>query len=59
VHFIFGSLDTSPGPANAALWQQAITSTNDAQCVADAPHEIADVQDGATAVANALTQNCH
>lgn len=59
VHFIFGSLDTSPGPANAALWQQAITSNNDAQCVADAPHEIADVQDGATTVASALTQNCH
>jgi len=59
VHFIFGSLDTSPGPANAALWQQAITSTNDAACVADAPHEIADVMDGATTVANALIQNCH
>lgn len=59
VHFIFGSLDNSPGPANAALWQQAITSTNDAQCVADAPHEIADVLDGATTVASALVQNCH
>jgi len=59
VHFIFGSLDTSPGPANAALWQQAITSTNDAQCVADAPHEIADVMDGATTIATALIQNCH
>lgn len=59
VHFIFGSLDTSPGPANAALWQQAIASTNDAECVADGPHEIADVMDGATTVANALIQNCH
>ncbi len=59
VHFIFGGLDTTPGVANAALWQQAITSTNDFACVADAPHEIADVPDGATTVANALIQNCH
>ena len=59
VHFIFGGLDTTPGVANAALWQQAITSSNDYQCVADAPHEIADVMDGATAVANTLIMNCH
>ena len=59
VHFIFGGLDNTPGVANAALWQQKITSTNDFECVADAPHEIADVQDGATTVANALIQNCH
>jgi hypothetical protein len=59
VHFIFGGLDATPGVANAALWQQAIISTNDFQCVADAPHEIADVQDGATTVASALVQNCH
>jgi len=59
VHFIFGGLDNTPGVANAALWQQAITSTQDFQCVADAPHEIADVLDGATTVASAIIQNCH
>jgi hypothetical protein len=37
----------------------AIASSNDYQCVADAPHEIANVMDGATAVANALIMNCH
>jgi hypothetical protein len=59
VEFIFGGQDTTPGAANAALWQQAITSTTSYQCVADAPHEIADVMDGATTVANQLIQNCH
>ena len=60
VHFIFGSLDNTPGPANAALYQQAITSHQDTpQCVADAPHEIADVLDGAQAVSSALIAGCH
>ena len=59
VHFVYGGLDNTPGVANAALWQQAITSTKDFECVADAPHEIADVQDGATAVAQDLINNCH
>jgi hypothetical protein len=59
IHFIFGGLDNTPGVANAALWQAAITSTQDFQCVADAPHEIADVMDGATTVATELIQNCH
>jgi hypothetical protein len=59
VHFIFGGLDNTPGVANGTLWQQAITSQNDTQCVADAPHEIADVQDGAQAVSDALIAGCH
>jgi len=59
VHFIFGGLDTTPGIANAALWQQAITSQNDFECVQDAPHEIADALDGAQAVANDLIAQCH
>jgi hypothetical protein len=59
VHFVFGGLDNTPGVANATLWQQAITSSNDFECVADAPHEIADVADGASTVANDLIQNCH
>jgi hypothetical protein len=59
VHFIFGSLDSGSGSALAVLWENAITSQHSHACVADAPHEIADVLDGAQAVATELTTNCH
>lgn len=59
VHFIYGGLDLSSGVAEAALWENAITSQHSSECVADAPHEIADVLDGAMAVANNLTAQCH
>ena len=59
VHFIFGSLDMGSGSALAVLWEQAITSTHSNECIADAPHKIADVLDGAQAIAKAMIANCH
>jgi hypothetical protein len=59
VHFVFGSLDSGSGSAEAVLWENAITSQHDSECVADGPHKIADVMDGATRIAMNLTSNCH
>ena len=59
VHFIFGALDLGSGSALAVLWENAITSTNSFECIADGPHQIADVMDGATAIATDLINNCH
>jgi hypothetical protein len=59
VHFIFGSQDSGSGSAEAVLWQNAITSQHDNVCVADGPHKIADVMDGATEIANDLISGCH
>lgn len=59
VHFIFGSLDSGSGSAEAVLWQNAITSQHDNVCVADGPHKIADVMDGATRIANDMISGCH
>ncbi len=59
VHFIFGAQDMGSGSALAVLWENAITSTHSSECVADGPHKIADVVDGAQTIANDLIQNCH
>jgi hypothetical protein len=59
VHFIFGSLDTGSGSAEAVLWENAITSQHDFKCVADGPHQVADVMDGATTIAADLIAGCH
>ncbi|HKS73641.1 MAG TPA: hypothetical protein VJQ82_10630 [Terriglobales bacterium] len=59
VHFLFGGMDTGSGSALAVLWEGAITSTHQHACVADAPHKMADVPDGAAAIANELITNCH
>jgi len=59
VHFIFGSQDFGSGAALAVIWENAITSSSSFECVADGPHKIADVLDGAQAVANDLIANCH
>jgi len=59
VHFIFGSQDMGSGSALAVLWERAITSTHTNRCIADGPHKIADVVDGAQAVANDMIANCH
>lgn len=59
VEFIFGAQDFGSGSALAVLWENAITSTNSFQCVADGPHKIADVLDGAQLVASEIVKNCH
>ena len=59
VHFIFGAQDMGSGSALAVLWERAITSQHTNECVADGPHKIADVQDGAATIAGDLIANCH
>jgi hypothetical protein len=60
VSFIFGSLDPGSGSALATLWERAIVPPLPApMCIADGPHKIADVLDGATAIANGIIANCH
>ena len=59
IHSIFGSLDHGTGSAEAVLWENAITSQHDFECVPNAPHLIADVIEGADAVSNGLISNCH
>lgn len=59
VHFLFGQLDTGSGIALAVLWENAITSQHSNACVPNAPHKLADVQNGAQAIANELIANCH
>jgi hypothetical protein len=59
IHFIYGDLDTGSGIAEGALYLNAINSQHDFECIADAPHKIADVLDGAQAIANDLINNCH
>jgi hypothetical protein len=61
IHFVFGGRDDTPGAAQATLWLQQISGRNDVtvDCVADAPHEIADVVDGAQKIADDLINFCH
>lgn len=59
VEFIFGAQDFGSGSALAVLWENAITSTNSFKCVADGPHKVADVLDGAQLIASDLIANCH
>jgi len=59
VEFIFGAQDMGSGSALAVLWENAITSSHSAKCVADGPHKIADVLDGAQLIASELVANCH
>lgn len=61
IHFVFGGLDTSGAVPEGLDWKNAITAkgTPTVDCVADAPHEIANVLDGATKVATDLITYCH
>jgi hypothetical protein len=61
IHFVFGGQDTSPGAAQGAAWVPMITGkgTPTLDCVADAPHELADVLDGATKIADDIINFCH
>ena len=59
VEFIFGAQDFGSGSALAVLWERAIISQHSNKCIADAPHKIADVPDGAQTIANDLIANCH
>jgi hypothetical protein len=62
IHFVFGDLDTGSADPQAMEWINMITAKNGVptvSCVADAPHMIADVQDGATTIANDIIASCH
>ena len=59
VHFVWGGQDLSSSPAMGQEYQQAITSSAGSACVADAPHEVLSVPDGATQVSNDLISSCH
>ncbi len=58
VHFVWGGLDLSSAPVMAQEWQQSITSPNVHACVADAPHSIPDVLDGAGKILTDITASC-
>lgn len=60
VHFAWGGVDTSSAPVMGQLWEQVITPTSATgfACVADAPHDMADVADGAAQILADLVNNC-
>jgi len=60
MHFIFGGQDTGSAEPEAMEWQPLITAKSPitSSCVADAPHLIADVLDGAQEVANDMIASC-
>jgi trimeric autotransporter adhesin len=59
VKFLYGGQDLSGGaPNQGQLWQNAITSSKASACVADAPHDIASVLDGAQQIANDMFSYC-
>ncbi|MCU1300173.1 MAG: hypothetical protein JWQ87_457 [Candidatus Sulfotelmatobacter sp.] len=59
VHFVWGGQDFSSAPVMGQEWQQKITTTNTASCVADAPHNLADVLDGAQKIVSDIVTYCH
>jgi hypothetical protein len=62
IHFVFGGLDSGSADPQAMEWLPLINAKNgtpDIGCVADAPHMIANVMDGATMIANDIINRCH
>jgi hypothetical protein len=61
IHFVFGGLDNTGAVPQGLDWKNSITAKTPptVDCVADAPHELADVLDGATKIATDLIANCH
>jgi hypothetical protein len=61
IHFVFGGMDDSSAVPLGLDWRNLITPKvpPTVDCVADAPHEIADVLDGATRIATDLISSCH
>jgi hypothetical protein len=63
VHFLWGGQDISAAPAMGHFWEQAITQQvippgSAFACVADAPHPLADVPDGALQIVADIKQYC-
>jgi hypothetical protein len=61
IHFVFGGLDNGPEEPQALELIPLLTAKAPitAACVADAPHPIADVADGAQQIVDDITQRCH
>jgi hypothetical protein len=59
VNFIYGGLDTSSAVTLGPDYMDLVTSSKGLACVADAPHSIANVLDGAQTVAHDLIAGCH
>ena len=58
VNVVFGGTDTSSAIPIGLDWYNKITSSKEQTCVADAPHSIPNVLDGATQIANDLIGLC-
>lgn len=61
IHFVFGGLDVGSAEPQAMMWIPMIHAKGAVavDCVADAPHQIADVEDGANKISSDLIQFCH
>jgi hypothetical protein len=59
VHFVFGGKDSSSAVPLGQYFANRITSKHVVDCVADAPHSIPNVLDGATKIADDLRSFCH
>jgi len=59
IRFLFGGLDTSSAIRQGLNYQSRIAQPTSYGCVADAPHSIPDVLDGAQTIASDLIFNCH
>jgi hypothetical protein len=59
VHFAWGGLDPTSAPVMGEEWQEKITPPATYACVADAPHALPDVLDGAQQVLNDILTYCH
>src|SRR5437867_7671752 len=58
VHVVFGGLDASAAVPQGLEWVDLITSRKSVECVADAPHRIPDVVDGAMKIASDVITYC-
>jgi hypothetical protein len=59
VNFIYGGRDDSSAVTLGQDWQSVIRTKSAFACVANAPHDIADVLDGAQQIARDIVANCH
>jgi len=59
VHLVFGGKDTSSAVPLGQYYADRVTSKHVLDCVADAPHSLPDVLDGANKVADDLKSFCH
>jgi hypothetical protein len=58
VNNVYGGLDASAAVPEGLLWYEQVSSQKSQACVADAPHPIANVEDGAIQIANDLISLC-